>query len=76
MYVGTDGLRIRFAGCDTATDAGAVRNARFTAGRGTRGTTGTAGTGGNQSFDSFLADGADTEFLINNICTVQIQSNL
>jgi len=75
MYVGTDGIRIRFAGCDTATDAGAVRNTWFTAGRGTRGTRGTAGTtgaGGNQSFDSFFADGADTEFLVSDIRTVQI----
>ena len=70
--MGTDGFRIGFAGRDTATDAGTVRNARFTAGRGTRGTAGTVGAGGNQSFDSFLADGADTEFLVSDIRTVQI----
>jgi len=72
MYMGTDGFRIGFAGGDTATYAGTVRNARFTSGRGTRGTAGTAGAGGNQTFDRFFTYGANTDFLTNDICTVQI----
>ena len=50
----TDGFFIRFAGRDTATNTGTIRNARFTASRCTCGTTGTTGTGSNQSLDSFL----------------------